>query len=66
MTKCISCGHSRHDLQLNCPKCGSFYSKIFDDFSMDEVKVKTHFEQPKHRLIAIGTVIFLVIVVIFL
>jgi hypothetical protein len=29
-------------------------------------KIQIHLEQPKHRLIAIGTVIFLVIVVIFL
>ena len=27
-TKCLTCGHVRHDVALNCPKCGSFYSQI--------------------------------------
>jgi uncharacterized membrane protein YvbJ len=77
MTKCLSCGYSRHDLELNCPKCGSFYSTIVDDFSTDDLKrekkvdvlltkIKVHLEKPKHRLIVIGTVIFLVIAVMFL
>lgn len=38
MTKCLSCGHLRHDLELNCPKCGSFYSTISHDFSSDVVE----------------------------
>lgn len=71
MTKCLSCGHLRHDFELNCPKCGSFYSTIVDDFAMsDEPKqtsaklvkhIKTHLEHPKHRAQAIGVVIFLII-----
>jgi threonine synthase len=36
MTKCLSCGHIHGDLELNCPECGSFYSKIIDDFSPNE------------------------------
>jgi uncharacterized membrane protein YvbJ len=77
MTKCLSCGHFRHDFELNCPKCGSFYSTIADGFSTNDFKreksvkalltqLKSHFEKPKHRLVAIGIVIFLVIVVLFL
>ena len=73
MTKCLSCGHFRHDLELNCPKCGSFYSKIAEEFSTDDLKrcnlltkTKAHLNHPKHRLIAIGTVIFLVVVGLFL
>lgn len=31
MTKCLSCGHIRSDAELNCPECGSFYSKITED-----------------------------------
>jgi uncharacterized membrane protein YvbJ len=77
MTKCLSCGHFRHDLELNCPKCGSFYSKIADEFSTDDLKrcntqtkiqtkIQAHFNHPKHRFIAIATVIFLVVAVMFL
>lgn len=75
MTKCLSCGHERHDLELNCPKCGSFYSSIVHDFLDDEqrapannllVKIKNHLDKPKHRWFAISTVIFLVIAVLFL
>jgi uncharacterized membrane protein YvbJ len=73
MTKCLSCGHFRHDLELNCPNCGSFYSTIVDDFSTNdlkryntETKIQAHFNHPKHRFIAIATVIFLVVAVMFL
>lgn len=71
MTKCLSCGHVRHDLELNCPKCGSFYSTIADDFVIPEEpehtpaklvrQLKTHLEDPKHRVQAIGIAIFLII-----
>lgn len=77
MTKCLSCGYLHHDLKLNCPKCGSFYSTISDEVSTNDLKseksikvvltkIKAHLEHPKHRLMAIWTVIFLVIVVMFL
>lgn len=75
MTKCLSCGHFRHDLELNCPKCGSFYSTIADDFDGEPLehnqsgkfaKFKWHFATPKHRLFAILAVIFLLIAVLFL
>lgn len=41
MTKCLSCGHIRHDLELNCPECGSFYSKISDDLVSNDALKKT-------------------------
>ena len=75
MTKCLSCGHFRHDLELNCPKCGSFYSTIVDDFDDEPlkrddsgkfVKFTAHLAMPKHRLFAILVVIFLLIAVLFL
>jgi hypothetical protein len=77
MTKCLSCGYLRADLELNCPNCGSFYSSMADEFSTDDLKrekltrvlltkIKVHLEHPKHRLMAVGMVSFLVIVVIFL
>ncbi len=31
MTKCLTCGHIRTDLELNCPECGSFYSRIIEN-----------------------------------
>ena len=70
MTKCLSCGHFRHDLELNCPKCGSFYSTIVDDFDdepLSETKThKSHLNMPKHRFLAILVVIFILIIVLFL
>lgn len=75
MTKCLSCGHFRHDLELNCPKCGSFYSTIVDDFDDEpleshETKIhkphKFHLNTPKHRFLAILVVIFILIIVLFL
>jgi|GEM_PF-1580341 len=75
MTKCLSCGHFRHDLELNCPKCGSFYSTIVDDFDDPVekkqsgntfIKLKSHLTTPKHRLFSILIVIFLLIAVLFL
>lgn len=72
MTKCLSCGHFRHDLELNCPKCGSFYSTIVDDFDdepfeLSETKTHTpHLNTPKHRFLAILVVILILIIVLFL
>ncbi len=28
MNKCSVCGHQRHDGDIKCPECGSFYSRI--------------------------------------
>lgn len=72
MTKCLSCGHFRHDLELNCPKCGSFYSTIVDDFDDEllethEAKThKSHLNMPKHLFLAILVVILILITVLFL
>lgn len=75
MTKCLSCGHFRHDLELNCPKCGSFYSTIVDDFDGEPLEreksslfttLKFHLITPKQRLFSILIVIFLLIAVLFL
>ncbi len=73
MTKCLFCEHIRHDFELNCPKCGSFYSTFADSFSTDDLKrenaltkIKACLAHPRHRLIAIGMVIFLIIAVMFL
>lgn len=75
MTKCLACGHIRHHLDLNCPKCGSFYSKdesLTNNFKCEKsvctllTQFKAHLEHPKHRLMAIGVVIFLLIAVLFL
>lgn len=70
MTKCLSCGHLRHDLELNCSKCGSFYSTIVDDFLTDGLQTKTNaYLAPPKRLflfLALGIVIFLAILVLFL
>jgi uncharacterized membrane protein YvbJ len=71
MTECLSCGHLRHDLELNCPKCGSFYSTMQSEFASPNEckktseklahKIKTHLLSPKYLGVAIGLVIFLVI-----
>lgn len=73
MTKCLSCGHFRHDLELNCPKCGSFYSTIVDDFEGESLEPpnetktnKPHLNTPKHRLLAVLVVILLLIAMLFL
>lgn len=72
MTKCLSCGHLRHDLELNCPKCGSFYSTMVDDFATPEEvskptsvklvnKIKTHLEHQKNQMVILGVTIFMLI-----
>lgn len=72
MTKCLSCGHFRHDLELNCPKCGSFYSTIVDDFDDETLEPNgiknhpSHLNTPKHRFLAILVVILILIAVLFL
>ena len=87
MTKCLSCGHLRHDLELNCPKCGSFYSTITHDFSSDAVeqnkvqntlsKVKGKIErvqqmgklkivEKKTQYVLVGTILFLIVALVFL
>jgi uncharacterized membrane protein YvbJ len=70
MTKCLSCGHLRHDLELNCSKCGSFYSTIVDDFLTDNIQTKTKAYLATSKriflVLALGIVIFLAILVLFL
>jgi hypothetical protein len=55
MNKCLSCGHIRNDFELNCPECGSFYSKIFENSPSDEqpkkadsVILETNVEEQKN------------------
>ncbi len=31
ISKCLSCGYVHHEIELNCSKCGSFYTEIIDD-----------------------------------
>lgn len=38
MTKCLSCGHLHYDVQLNCPKCGSFYTEIIGEEDSEKVE----------------------------
>lgn len=38
MTRCLSCGYLHHDVALNCPKCGSFYTEVVVD---DETRAET-------------------------
>lgn len=70
MTKCLSCGHLRHDLELNCSKCGSFYSTIVDDFLTDNIQTKTKAYLATSKriflVLALGIVISLAILVLFL
>jgi hypothetical protein len=41
MTKCLSCGYVHHEIQLNCSKCGSFYTEIMDDDESQKIKPET-------------------------
>lgn len=69
MTKCLSCGHFRHDLELNCPQCGSFYSVIMSELMLPDKsqiasgklvqKLQTHLTHSKIRKLVI--VIFAII-----
>lgn len=36
MNKCSVCGHERNDLDMKCPECGSFYSKIAEIIAEQE------------------------------
>ena len=58
MTRCHSCDYLHYATQLNCPKCGSFYTEIIDDVAESQkTEQKTHsleteIEQPsKHPII---------------
>lgn len=69
MTKCLSCGHFRHDLELNCPQCGSFYSVIMSELTLPDEpqtasgklleKLQAHLKHSKIR--KLGIVIFAII-----
>ncbi len=51
-TKCLSCGHLHYDIQLNCSKCGSFYTKIIIDEEPEKIESKAHvvMDKIKHTL----------------
>jgi hypothetical protein len=78
MTKCLSCGHFRHDLELNCPNCGSFYSKILSDFVLPDEpkktplkfvhKLNTHLVKNKqnHKFVIIIMIFLIILFGIFL
>lgn len=40
MTKCLSCGYLHHDVALNCPKCGSFYTEVVVDDEKTQAETK--------------------------
>ena len=42
MNKCPSCGHERNDRDMNCPQCGSFYSKIDEILAEQEAHEEMH------------------------
>ncbi|MDD5215738.1 MAG: hypothetical protein PHQ03_09420 [Methylococcales bacterium] len=52
MTKCLSCGHLHNEVQLNCPKCGSFYTEIITDSDSEKVESESSgtFTNVKHQL----------------
>jgi uncharacterized OB-fold protein len=52
MIKCLSCGYLHYEIQLNCPKCGSFYTEIIADAELTKVKSKTSsmIDKLKHTL----------------
>ncbi len=60
MTKCHSCGYLHYATQLNCPKCGSFYTEIIDNVAVpEETEQKTssvmaEIKQPSKNSMPIG------------
>lgn len=40
MTRCLSCGYFHHEVALNCPKCGSFYTEVVADEKAIGVQTK--------------------------
>lgn len=46
MTKCLSCGHLHNKVQLNCPKCGSFYTEIVADAEPESAE---NFDKVQHQ-----------------
>ena len=36
--KCSVCGYKRHDLDIKCPECGHFYSKIIELIAEQEAQ----------------------------
>jgi uncharacterized Zn finger protein len=53
ISKCLSCGYIHHEIELNCSKCGSFYTEIIDDaLPSKSIQQKTLSitEKVKHQL----------------
>jgi predicted nucleic acid-binding Zn-ribbon protein len=51
MTRCLSCGYLHHDVALNCPKCGSFYTEVVvDDETQAETKKNGIIDKIKDKL----------------
>ena len=42
MNKCSSCGHERNNRDMNCPQCGSFYSKVDEILAEEEANEEMH------------------------
>jgi uncharacterized OB-fold protein len=53
ITKCLFCAYLHYEVQLNCPKCGSFYTEIMALDELPKVESKTHngvMKKIKHTL----------------
>ena len=50
MTRCLSCGYLHHEIALNCPKCGSFYTEIVADETPVETKKNGIVDKIKDKL----------------
>lgn len=53
MTRCLSCGYLHHDVALNCPKCGSFYTEVVVDEKATETKASGIIDKIKDKLNAL-------------
>ncbi len=51
-TKCLSCSYICPEIELNCPKCGSFYTVIIDSDTDEKNKPKSKntMTKIKHKL----------------
>lgn len=50
MTRCLTCGYLHHDVALNCPKCGSFYTEVVIDKKVTETKTSGIIDKIKNKL----------------
>ena len=41
ISKCLSCSYVHPEIQLNCVRCGSFYTKIANDDEPKKIESKT-------------------------